>query len=69
MSAGDRGEVDAEGVELGDAGFGVTEPGGSVAALVIVEVFSHLDVVALACGAAEAEPTDHRVGSLADLGN
>ena len=38
LSAGDGGEVDAEGVEFGDAGLGVTEPGGSVAALVIVEV-------------------------------
>ena len=69
LSAGDGGEVDAEGVEFGDAGLGVTEPGGSVAALVIVEVLSQLDVVALACGAAKAETTKHRVGGLADLGN
>ncbi len=71
LSAGDGGELDAEGVEFGDAGVGVREPGGSVAALVIVEVLSHLGVVALACGAAEAETetTEHRVGGLADLRN
>ena len=69
MSAGDGGEVDAEGVEFGDSGLGVTDPGGSVAALVIAEVLSQLDVMSPACGAAEAETTDHCVGGLADLGN
>ncbi len=69
LSAGDGGEVDAEGVEVGDAGLGVTEPGGSVATLVIVEVLSQLDVMSPACGAAEAETIDHCVGGLADLGN
>ena len=61
MSAGDGGEVDAEGVEVGDAGLGVTEPGGSIAALVVVEVLSQLDVMPLPGGAAEAGRTDSSV--------
>ena len=49
LSAGDGGEVDAEGVEVCDAGLCVTDAGGPAAALVVVEILSHLDVMAPAC--------------------